>query len=310
MKTRICALFLMFCLPAMAAASVIPPIGQDANWYIHVNLDQMRQTPSGQALYGWFEKEVIEDLEDEFGSGLGEQLEGVTVFGQSAGHAGLAVLLHGDLVPQTSTNILDVLADLAVPEQAHGLEYFRMPPRFDFGKDGSGGKEADTETSPEYDEESGMFLAFGGDGQTLVTGSRVLLDEFLLAGGRFSGDRPGELLVIQAERPLLQSGLDAAADDLGDGPWESEMFRNIQQLALVLADSGGLLEIRGRIVAADTNKALAIANIIRGMISLGVMAEDEPELMELLGALSVETMESLVDLHLRVEAGRVVEFLD
>lgn len=32
---------------------------------------------------------------------------------------------------------------------------------------------------------------------------------FLLAGGRFPGDRPTELLVIQADRPLLQGGLDA-----------------------------------------------------------------------------------------------------
>ena len=298
MKKLIAATLIMLVSAGAVAAPVTPPIGEDANWYVHVNLEEMRATPSGQALYAWVDDEIIADLEDEFGVEAADSLQAVTVFGRSAGHAEMAVILHGALPSSVRESILAELDDYARPQQDHGSEYYHIT-----SEDEDGGNKKTV-------FEGGLYLSFGEGSQTLVTASRELLDEFLAAGGRLEGGRPTELLIIQADRPLLQGGLDAAAGDLGNGPWESEMFRNVQTLALVIADAGGLLDIRAQLVATDSNRAVAIANIVRGVVSLGVMAEDEPELMEILGALTVETREALVDLSLRIEAGRLVEFLD
>lgn len=300
MKRRIRQLITGLCLMPLAAwaSSVNLPIRDDTQWYIHANLLEMRQTVAGQELYGWVEREIISDLEEEFDIRLTEELDGVTVFGSAAGHEDGAVVLHGFLSAATRDAVLAKIREegYLASEDAFGRVFYAVAAPDELKKSGH-----------PFD---GAYLAFGDMGQTLVTGNRQLIEDFLAAGGHFEGRTPSELLVIQADRPLVQGGFDAANIDAGGGPWESQMFQNIEQFALVIADDNGLLDIRARITAVSPDMALAISNIIQGVVSLKAVAEEEPAAAALLSRLKMETDDRTVHLQLSIEPATVVEILD
>ena len=52
-----------------------------SNWYIHVNLDLIRNSEVGQQLMQGTMDEALEDIRNELGIDLRDEIQGVTVFG-------------------------------------------------------------------------------------------------------------------------------------------------------------------------------------------------------------------------------------
>ena len=68
----------------------------------------------------------------------------------------------------------------------------------------------------------------------LVTGSEDQMKSMLANGGKVAGSRShkGALLVLSAEKTMLQAGMNSSAvGDDGDSGWDSNILRNTEQAA-------------------------------------------------------------------------------
>lgn len=292
-----------FFLLAFVSSPVSALGGADSAWYLQVNLTEMRETPSGQRLYAWMEREALSDLEDEFGPRALAALERIDVFGVGAAQDP-AIVLQGDLSGDLQTSIVERIFSEA-PEASWqgrpGGEVLAIP------------KDSLEWNSDELDTEEinkTLYVAFGDRRQTLITPNEAALDEFL-QGGLVNITPQDGLIVIQASRALIQGGLDTGHTAFKNGPWESELFRNIEQFGLVIASAQDDINIRAQAVARTPEMALAIKEIVQGLISLHALSgEQDPEAALLLNNLVVSTADQAVSLDLLVPSEEFVQLID
>ncbi len=284
-------------------AQAQPIAAADSAFYIQVNLDEMRQSPSGSQLYAWVEDEVLEEIEEEFGANFTQSLDGISIFGAGEEQTPV-VLLHGFLSQQARDAITDELFEgnqAEFTESRYGQEFFAI--------DGDG-EFANGNIQFDGDEFDHLFLAFGDAGQTLVTPSEQALDEFLSNGAAFHGALSPDLIVVQATRPLVQGGLNTKHSVFKHGPWESKFFQNVEQLGLVIADANDGFDIRAQAVSRTAAMAEAMGGIAKGLLSFKALADDGDDDMVWLENLEVSTQDNVTTFQLQIPAEHLLDAID
>ncbi len=279
-----------------------PTAAADSAFYIQINLDEMRQSPAGSRLYDWVEDEVLEEIDEEFGSNFTTGLDGISIFGSGDEQAPV-ILLHGYLSQEARDTITDKLfeSDGAVTtENRYGHTFFAIDGEHSF--DG-GNIEINGE---EYEQ---VFLSFG-DGQTLVTPSEVVLDEFLSNGAAFSGTLSSDLIVVQANRALVQGGVNTKHNVFKHGPWESKFFKNVEQIGLVIADANDSFQIRAQAVSRTAAMAQALGGIAQGLLSFKALADGIDEELSWIEGLSVTTDDNVTTFELDIPADQLLDVID
>jgi len=263
---------------AMGDAGDIPG---SSTWYLHVDLEKMRSEDAGRAVYDWMEAEIFSDVREDAGIDLAEELDRLTAF--SVKGQGPVILFEGNISQNTKDMVMTLIAaegDLQ-PQKSGGKTYYR------FGN-GHGGDDNEANNSDDslevqfdaLEEESWISLAL--DNKVLVTASEDQMQDLLAKGGKFAGGRShnGALLVLSAEKALLQAGLNSSAlggdddDDDSDSGWDSNILRNTEQVAFLVAAKAGMLALEAKLVTTEADMAESLASVVRGLISL-VAFDDE-----------------------------------
>lgn len=273
------------------------PLPSHTGWYVHANLAAMRAASDEQKLYGWFCRNIIDDLEEEFGQGSVTGFDAVTVFSRTTDRGGFGLVLHGGLDADRRQQLIEQLS-LRLLEDREGHEVYEIAPL----------------SIPAVELEkalgsTGVFLAFGDRGQTLLTTGEDVLAEFLAAGAQFEGDFSPDLLVIRAADTLMRGGIDTASMSGMGGSYESQVFRNIEQAGVALADIGGRYELRVEMVAVSAEKAQALSGIVQGLIGLHAMSEGDADL-EFLGTLQSSAEDNRLKLDMQMTPDQLMELLD
>ena len=291
-------LLALLLLPALGWAN--PVVGpDDAAFFVHVDIRAMQTSQAGQPLYDWIRDEMINEIEDELQLDITRQLEAVTVFGSGGSSEDAGVVLHGFFDESQKQRLLDKAGEEMNirKSMAAGVEYYAISDNnVGFG-DAAGKKREDK-----------VFFAFGPAGQNLVTQSEELMQQFALSGGQFAVAPPQGLLVLKADRSLVAASVDAKS--AGSDHWDSHIFQNIERAALVISDDYDALLLQATIEAVDDVMAESVSNIIQGFVSLQALANDEPEMVELVRQLEVETLGKQVQLGLRVPSQKLLEIID
>ncbi len=270
-------------------------LGKDSRWFVQVNLEAMRGASDDGALYGWLQREVIDDLEKEFGEGSIGDFDGVTVFGIGDDGDGLGIVLDGRMNAAMHERLIERLAAEPLSDRAGG-------DAFVIG--------ANEEMAEEFDiefDEGSLLLGFGEDSSAFVTTSRDLLEGFL-AGDRFRPMTASDLLIVRAE-PMLSGAVDTESIGEGYGNWNSQVMRNIRRAGFALADSGGGYEVQVELIAIDETQAQALQNIVQGVVGLQALAEEEPE-MAFLSTLQTRRDGDRVSLSVEVGSKELLAILD
>jgi hypothetical protein len=120
----------------------------------------------------------------------------------------------------------------------------------------------------------------------------------------------GALFVLNAERNLMQAG--ARAGDLGDNvDWDSNILRNTEQAALLIADKAGKIAIEAQLVTSEAEMAESLASIVRGLISLQVFNDDmEPEIANFLQNTSVDVEDTKLTISVALDPEVVVAAIE
>jgi hypothetical protein len=303
---RYLVISLFFILP-IAALSAIGPgdLPETSKWYIHADFKEMRSSEAGSVLYNWLHDEVFEDVREDAGVDLDKEADYLTAFATE--EEGVVVVIDGNISQKTEDMLLamgTLSGDMDKLSSA-GRDFFHVNDADDHEFESDDDRNIDS-----FDD--GAFFSFAIDKKLLVTSTRESMESLLAQGGKVSGvkSEKGALFILSAERNMVQAG--ARADDFGiEMDWDSNLLRNTEQAALLVADRAGKIAIEAQLVTTEKAMADSLASIVRGLISLQVFNDDmDPIFAEFLQNTSVEVEDNKLTVKVALNAEDIVAAME
>ena len=305
--SRLIFFLLMFSFPMHAgAAFTTGDLPGDTIWYMHADLAAMRTTESGSKIYVWFEDEIADDVSEDMGIDLSTEVNSITAY--SDARSGTVVVVEGPLTKESQERLLamgTVQADGDIDLLEYkGMTYFHVGDEEDEGKRGN---------EPFDDLEDSAWFSFAVDGKAILASTEKQLQALLDSGGEVAGagSHDGALFVLSADKTFVQAGMQAdnmALED--DDDWESNILRNTQQAALLIADKDGMIAIEAQLVSTDPKMAQAIGGIANGLISLQAFnSELDPEIQDLIRNTRVEVTDNTLSINTVIDPDIVAAVL-
>ncbi len=308
LKTSFLGLLLVFSAPATADGGDVP---DTSTWYFHVDFEQMRTAEAGRSLYTWAVDEVFWDINEEAGVDLAKELDKLTAY--SLPGQGPVFLFEGNISQTSRDRLMAFVAaegDLA-PLKSSGRSYYRLSDGS--GSDGNGDAGNIELQFDSLQNESWVSMAL--DNKVLVTATEGQMQALLKNNGRIAGKRShkGALLVLTAEKALLQAGVNSG--ELGGGDdsepgWESNILRNTEQVAFLVAAAANKLAIEATLVTTEAEMAESLASVVRGLISLTAFSDDlDAEAVAMLQGTRIETKGKNLSISLAIDPDVLVATL-
>ncbi len=306
---------LLLAIPGLAAADA-SDIPGTATWYLHVDLEKMRSEEAGKAVYDWLRDEALAEVKEEAGVDIEKELDRLTAY--SLEGQGPVFLLEGNISQQTRDRVMTFIAaegDLQA-KKSSGKSYYRL------AREGVEGDE-DGEASFDHGNIEIEFEALAEESwisldlknKVILTSSEAQMKDMLKRGGKIAGGRSheGALVVLTAEKALLQAGMNSSAlgeGDGGDSAWNSNILRNTKQVAFLVAAVADKLAIEAQLITTEPEMAQSLASVVRGLISL-VSFNDEmdAEAVAMLQGTKVEAKGNALSISLAVAPGLLVSTL-
>lgn len=270
-------------------------------WYAHADLAQMRTGASGKDLYHWLDGEVFIEIHDKIGIDIGKETDRITAFADS--EHGSVIIVEGPVSEESKDKVLA----LAAVETKLSLLKSGGKTYYQFG-------DADEESNTDLDAlEDGGYFSFAVKDKVIVTSTEEQMKTLLASNGKLAGmgNHSNALFVLTADKSLVQAGLrtDELADD--DGGWDSNILRNTEQAALLIADSKGLIAIEAQLVSTEPAMARSLGSIINGLIALQAFnAELDPEILSLIQNTKVEVKDSTLSINTVIDPAVLMTILE
>ena len=291
----------------VAADAEINDIPGSADWYLYLDLEQAKSEEAGKALYDWLDGEVISEVEEETGVNLDQEIDSLTAFA-TAGE-GPVVVIEGPISTDTKDKIMAVIAaegDIS-PLKASGSRYYKIGDGDVEYTNGDGDINLDS-------LDDGGWISLDVKDKILIAGTEDRMKSLLANKGRVpgAGRNKGALLVLTAEKALLQAGMNTGSiKDDGDDDLDSKILRNTEQVAFLLAVVKDKLAIEAELITTDAEMAQSLASVARGLISLVAFDDSmDAETMAVLQSMKIEARGNNLSLSLAVDPELVVRTID
>jgi hypothetical protein len=282
---RFTLLALLIGLPISMQAAVSPKnVPAAAVWYFHADFVAMRSGEAGSSLYKWLDDEVFEEIRDEIGVDLSKEADQITAF--AAPDSGIVIIFDGEISQDSQDKML------AMATLSGGMESFEADDKqYYFVSNDDDDDAVINSDSMDIDSlEDSAYVSFALKNKVIVTSSQDKMISLLENDGnvKVSASKGGALLVLSADRSLMQAGMIADEFDYDDD-WDSAILKNAKQVALLVSDEGDKLAVEAQLVTTEPEMASSLASIARGLISLQVFSPDlDDELKGLLSGTSVD----------------------
>jgi len=302
MKVLLVAILLAAPIMSAAAPKDIPG---SADWYLHVDLKQMKSEEAGKPVFEWLRDEAFNDVKDDAGIDIEREVDSLTAF--SVTGEGPVVVVAGNFSTETKDKIMAIIAaegDIS-PLKASGRKYYRL------GDDDGNINYSEGDVNITIDSlEDGGWISMDVNDKILITGNEEQMKALLANKGRVPGPgkNKGAILVLTAEKALLQAGLNTAKlDDDGGDDLDSKILRNTEQVAFLLAVVKNKLAIEAELITTEPEMAESLASVARGLISL-VSFDDsmDAEAVAVLQSTKIEAKGNSLNLSLAVDPDLVV----
>ncbi len=305
--TRLFLLLLLFSLPLHGAAAVsADDLPGDTVWYLYADLDLMRTAEAGKGFSEWFNAEIAADIREETGIDLSSEVNSITAYSDASN--GTVILIDGPVTKETQDKLLALAAMRGYVDtrEYDGNTYYFVGDEDDSGSSGR---------DPFDDLEDSTYFSFGIANKAIIASSENQLKAMLDNGGRIVGSRShdGALFVLTADMSFVQAGLrtNSLADEDDDDGWESNILRNTEQAAILIAERSGQIAIEAQLKSKDPKIAASIGGIINGLISLQAFnSELGPEVQSLIENTRVEVNGNVLTINTVIDPALVAEMLN
>lgn len=303
------------CAVAQAASLSSTDLPAGSNWYVHVNLDLIRNSEAGRQLMLETLDDAVEEIEEELGVNLIDEVQGVTLFGGKLPSHGSrmsegAVILHGSIGSDSQATVLSALER----EGAEVTSSFQGSLAYYTVTEGHGSMTYTDEEGHQEDVSWGdrepLYFSFGAT-QTLMTHSQQMMQSFLEAGGtldELESVDPAALVVLQADRALLQGGANTTHEIGGD--WDSSVLKNVDSVALLVAEDGGGLQISAELTATSAEVAMSVRNIVEGLVALKALDDSDEMIGDILRGVRFQNDGAILRINVYVAADQIEALQD
>jgi len=300
-------------VPGFAAAAVTSDgVPETSTWYFHADLEQMRTSDAGRHLYGWLQREVFEDVRDDAGIDLHLEADRVTAFSDE--ESGAVVLVEGKISQDSRDKLLALAAaDRPLETYEHDGKTFYFAEGEKHGQDG---QDSDGNHSNDIEIDSfdnGVYFTFDLKDRLLATSTREKMESLLASNGKIPLRKTtnGTLVMLTAEKSLIQAGIRADQVDDDDGAWQSNILKNTEQVAVLVADIAGEIAVETQLIVKQPEMAESLASIVRGLISLTMFSDEmDPDVSEFLQGTSVDVDGSKLKISVSVDPEMLIAVLD
>ncbi len=150
-------------------------------WYMHADLEAMRTGEAGSAVYAWFEDEVVEEVREETGIDLSDEVDSLTAFSNTVD--GTVIIVNGPMTKATQDKFLALAAQEGPvdPREHDGDTYYF------FGDEDDIENFEDHIDGPFEDFEDAVFVSFAVKGKALGTSTEGPMQDLLDNNGEVSG---------------------------------------------------------------------------------------------------------------------------
>jgi len=294
-----------FALPSTAAAQVTPAsLPGNAVWYLHADLQELRDAQSGRHLYRWLEREVFDDILEDSGIDLSKEASRITAFSDAS--LGTVIVLDGAISETTRDKVLALVSmDSKLDTLKHGSRTFYHAER----------KTGRSNGNRSFDDlEKNAYFSFDVKNKLIVASDPDQLRALLDSGGRIAGSQshPGTLLVLTADKSFVQAGVRTAAfTDDDDQGWDSNILRNTELVALLVSDRNGLVAVEAQLVSHEPTMAQSLGGIINGLISLQALNPDlDPDILALIRNTKIDVKDKVLSINAVINPEMIVKMLD
>jgi len=297
---------LIFFMPTAMLAAVGPGDLPDASkWYFHADFKEMRSSEAGKPLYAWLQDEVFEEVVEETGIDLEKETDQITAFATVGEN--VVIVIEGNISQDTKDKVLAIAGvSGSLDKLGSGSKAYYFVGEND-RHDGHSNVDIDIDS---FDD--GAYFSFALKNKILVTATEADMERMIANNGKHPGTKNsnGALFVLSAERSLMQAGVKAG--DLGEElDWDSNILRNTEQAALVVADEKGKIAIEAQLRTTEKEMADSLASIVRGLISLQIFNDDlDPGIASLLQNTRVDTDGTALTIKISMDPEAVMGFID
>jgi hypothetical protein len=273
-------------------------------WYLHADLEELRDAGSGKHIYRWLEEEVFADVREDLGIDLAKEASSLTAFSDAS--LGTVIVVDGDITDATRDKLIALAAaDSKLETLKHDGRTYYHAERREEGSDGN---------SRLDDLERSAYFSFDVEDKVIVASDPEQLKALLESGGRIAGNQshPGALLVLTADKSFVQAGVRTAqfTDDDDEG-WDSNILRNTELVALLVSDRNGLLSIEAQLVSHEPTMAQSLGGIINGLISLQALNGSlDPDIRTLIQNTKIEVKDRILSINAVINPELVVRVLE
>jgi hypothetical protein len=299
-------LFLFMAPVAALSALSVDDLPGASKWYFHADFKQMRSSEAGQHLYAWLQDEVFDEIREDAGVDLDKEADYLTAFATE--NDGLIIVIEGNISQETEDKLVAMgAASGSLNRHGSGKKaYYHIKDDDDMDFDGD-------DIRIDVDSfDNGAYFSFAIENKLLVTSTQEKMEALLASGGKLQGVRSerGQLFVLSAERGLIQAGARTVDFD-GNGDWDSNILRNTEHAALLVADKKGKISIEAQLITTEPEMAESLASIVRGLISLQVFNDDmDPEVATFLQNTNVNVNDKKLTISVALDPEVVVAAIE
>ena len=276
----------------------------DTVWYLHADLEELRDAASGKHIYQWLKEEVFTDVREDLGIDLGKEASSLTAFSDAA--LGTVIVVDGDITDSTRNKLIAIAAaDSKLETLKHdGRTYYHAER-----------PQTRSDENRRFDDlEKSAYFSFDVENKLIVASDAEQLKALLDSGGRIAGNQshPGALLVLTADKSFVQAGVRTAQfTDEDDGGWDSNILRNTELVALLVSDRNGLLAVEAQLVSHEPTMAQSLGGIINGLISLQALDESlDPDILTLIQNTKIEVKDKILSINAVINPELVIRVLE
>lgn len=303
---------------AASASLTRDQLPEGATWYVHINLESLRGFANGTLDIQAELDEAFEDIREDLHIDLSRELHAITVFGERLEPKNGTLVAHGDFSINTQRSLLDKFhlgrVGQVVNHRGADIYQFRFTEEVVKQIAEDHGKYIDADDIDiDMDDEGPFFSSFVDNRALVLSRSQEQVERFIDSNGRLGANLRNDtvvLAVIDARSAMVQGGVDidgAGIGDLADTP----MLNQVDQIAFLLADQNGDAAINVEMITRDEQTARQIRDVVGGLIALkSMMAEEEPQLAELMRDVRVDSNGSKVELSLLISSQTLSDLAD
>ena len=276
----------------------------DTVWYLHADLEELRDAASGKHIYQWLKEEVFTDVREDLGIDLGKEASSLTAFSDAA--LGTVIVVDGDITDSTRNKLIAIaVADSKLETLKHdGRTYYHAERQ-----------QTRSDENRRFDDlEKSAYFSFDVENKVIVASDAEQLKALLDSGGRIAGNQshPGALLVLTADKSFVQAGVRTAQfTDEDDEGWDSNILRNTELVALLVSDRNGLLAVEAQLVSHEPTMAQSLGGIINGLISLKALDESlDPDILTLIQNTKIEVKDKILSINAVINPELVIRVLE